>query len=129
MHVTVHELERSLNNRSAMMETKIKELTVRITEITNINNNVTMVKTKLENELKSVTADYDDIARELKLADDRANKASGDAAHFESLMREEHQRLVQIDGAKKALENEVITKSIYRAVIHLVEYKLLFRLK
>merc|ERR1719507_2410235 len=74
----------------AMMETKIKELTVRITEITNINNNVTMVKTKLENELKSVTADYDDIARELKLADDRANKASGDAAHFESLMREEH---------------------------------------
>ena len=110
------------------METKIKELTVRITEITNINNNVTMVKTKLENELKSVTADYDDIARELKLADDRANKASGDAAHFESLMREEHQRLVQIDGAKKALENEVITKSIY-GVIHLVEYKLLFQLK
>ena len=65
------------------------------------------VKTKLENELKSVTADYDDIARELKLADDRANKASGDAAHFESLMREEHARLVQLDQAKKALETEV----------------------
>ena len=91
----------------AVMETKIKELTTRITEITNINNNVTMVKTKLENELKSVTADYDDIARELKLADDRANKASGDAAHFESLMREEHARLVQLDQAKKALETEV----------------------
>ena len=91
----------------AVMETKIKELTTRITEITNINNNVTMVKTKLENELKSVTADYDDIARELKLADDRANKASGDAAHFESLMREEHGRLVQLDQAKKALETEV----------------------
>ena len=53
--------------------------------------------------LKSVSADYDDIARELKLADERANKASGDAAHFESLMREEHAKLVQLDQAKKAL--------------------------
>merc|ERR1719500_699091 len=96
----------------AMMETKIKELTVRITEITNINNNVTMVKTKLENELKSVTADYDDIARELKLADDRANKASGDAAHFESLTREEHAKLVQLDQAKKALETEMRTLTV-----------------
>ena len=91
----------------AVMESKIKELTSRVTEITNINNSVTMVKTKLENELKSVSADYDDIARELKLADERANKASGDAAHFESLMREEHARLVQLDQAKKALETEV----------------------
>ena len=59
--------------------------------------------------LKSVSADYDDIARELKLADERANKASGDAAHFESLMREEHAKLVQLDQAKKALETEVGT--------------------
>ena len=36
----------------AVMESKVKELTSRITEITNINNSVTMVKTKLENELK-----------------------------------------------------------------------------
>ena len=35
-----------------VMESKVKELTSRITEITNINNSVTMVKTKLENELK-----------------------------------------------------------------------------
>ena len=38
---------------------------------------------------------------------DLYNKASGDAAHFESLMREEHARLVQLDQAKKALETEV----------------------
>ena len=62
----------------AVMESKVKELTARVTEITNINNSVTMVKTKLENELKSVSADYDDIARELKLADERANKVGRD---------------------------------------------------
>ena len=89
----MHELEMSLNNAN---KSNVSSM------ITN-NNNVTMVKTELEDKLKSVM-------------------------DFESLMREEHQRLVQIDGAKKALENEVITKSIY-GVIHLVEYKLLFQLK
>merc|ERR1712117_709687 len=56
--------------------------------------------------------DYDDIARELKLADDRANKAGSDAHHFESLLREEQAKLVKIDQAKKSLENEVRSLSV-----------------
>merc|ERR1712025_555049 len=70
------------------------------------------IKIKIEKELAVVTKDYDDIARELKLADDRANKAGSDAAHFESLLREEQNKLVKIDGAKKALENEVRSLSV-----------------
>ncbi len=94
------------------LENKVKETTARITDITNINNQLTSVKTKLESELKSVSADYDDIARELKLADERANKAGSDAQHFESLLREEHTKLVQIDQAKKALETEMRTLTV-----------------
>lgn len=45
------------------------------------------VKTKLEKDLGQVSADYDDIARELKMADDRANKAGHDAQHYEVLLR------------------------------------------
>merc|ERR1719369_152230 len=71
-----------------------------------------MIKTKLEKELGVVSKDYDDIARELKLADDRANKAGSDAHHFESLLREEQAKLVKIDTAEKALENEVRTLSV-----------------
>merc|ERR1712066_542765 len=59
-----------------------------------------------------VSKDYDDIARELKLADDRANKAGSDAHHFESLLREEQAKLVKIDQAKKSLENEVRSLSV-----------------
>merc|ERR1719431_792606 len=67
---------------------------------------------KLEKELGQVSKDYDDIARELKLADDRANKAGADAAHFESLLREEQTKIVKIDNAKKSLENEVRSLSV-----------------
>merc|ERR1711872_1059965 len=63
-------------------------------------------------DLAAVTRDYNDIARELKLADDRANKASVDAGHFESLLREEQTKLVKIDNAKKSLENEVRSLSV-----------------
>merc|ERR1711872_728812 len=63
-------------------------------------------------DLAAVTRDYNDIARELKLADDRANKASADAGHFESLLREEQTKLVKIDNAKKSLENEVRSLSV-----------------
>merc|ERR1712226_225711 len=63
-------------------------------------------------DLAVVTRDYQDIAKELKLADDRANKASADAGHFESLLREEQTKVVKIDSAKKALENEVRSLSV-----------------
>merc|ERR1711994_964142 len=63
-------------------------------------------------EFGQVSKDYDDIARELKLADDRANKAGSDAHHFESLLREEQAKLVKIDQAKKSLENEVRSLSV-----------------
>merc|ERR1712072_304844 len=46
-------------------------------------------------------------ARELKLADDRANKAANDAQHFEGLLREEQVKASKIDNVKKALETEV----------------------
>ena len=42
-------------------------------ELTTANNQLVMVKTKLEKEFGQVSKDYDDIVRELKLADDRAN--------------------------------------------------------
>ena len=54
-----------------------------------------------------VTANYEDMARELKLADDRANKAANDAQHFEGLLREEQVKASKIDNVKKALETEV----------------------
>eukprot|EP00092_Neocalanus_flemingeri_P002075 GFUD01002214.1.p1 GENE.GFUD01002214.1~~GFUD01002214.1.p1 ORF type:complete len:981 (-),score=326.08 GFUD01002214.1:739-3681(-) len=93
-------------------EGKMGGLTKQVTELTSINMNFSQLKIKLEKDLATVTRDYGDIARELKLADDRANKAGADAGHFESLLREEQTKIVKIDNAKKALENEVRTLSV-----------------
>merc|ERR1712145_13966 len=88
-------------------EVKFGGLNKQVTELTAANQNLGQIKIKIEKDLAAVTRDYQDIAKELKLADDRANKADADAGHFESLLREEQNKVVKIDSAKKALENEV----------------------
>jgi len=96
-----------LLNDKKVLETKLSEYSVKITEITNINTGLASLKVKLEKDLVQVTASYEDMARELKLADDRANKAGHDASHFEGLLREEQAKIQRVDSAKKALEQEV----------------------
>merc|ERR1719410_1932953 len=93
-------------------EGKMGGLNKQVSELTAANNNLGQIKIKIEKDLAAVTRDYQDIAKELKLADDRANKASSDAGHFESLLREEQNKVVKIDSAKKALENEVRSLSV-----------------
>merc|ERR1711922_87079 len=91
---------------------KLAGFNKQVNELTIVNNNLSSVKIKIEKELATVTRDYEDIARELKMADDRANKAGNDAQHFESLLREEQTKMVQLVNAKKALENEVRSLSV-----------------
>merc|ERR1719297_245114 len=93
-------------------EVKFGGLNKQVTELTAANQNLGQIKIKIEKDLAAVTRDYQDIAKELKLADDRANKAGADAGHFESLLREEQTKVVKIDSAKKALENEVRSLSV-----------------
>merc|ERR1712203_968676 len=76
-------------------------------EMTGLNGNLNAAKTKLEKDLVAVRTEYTDIARELKMADERANKASHDAQHFEGLLREEQAKLVKSENTKKALETEM----------------------
>jgi len=101
-----------LANAKKVLETKLAEYTTKITEITNINTSLSSIKVKLEKDLAQVTHSYEDMARELKLADDRANKAAHDAQHFEGLLREETTKIQRIDQAKKALETQVKSLTI-----------------
>merc|ERR1711983_25891 len=95
-----------------MADAKLAELTPKLNEMTGLTTNLTAVKTKLEKDLVAVRAEYTDIARELKLADERANKASHDAQHFEGLLREEQAKYVKAENVKKALEQEVRSLTI-----------------
>merc|ERR1711887_72314 len=129
MSITITELEMSLdasNKSNAQLQNTCKVQNEKIMQLTSayedVNRklgasvqqyDVTIKKlTELDVSYMKITADYNDIARELKLADDRANKAGSDAHHFESLLREEQAKLVKIDQAKKSLENEVRSLSV-----------------
>jgi len=101
-----------LANSKKILETKLAEYTAKITEITNINTSLASIKVKLEKDLTQVSASYEDMAKELKLADDRANKAAHDAQHFEGLLREEAAKVQRVDQAKKALETQVKSLTI-----------------
>merc|ERR1711988_1072989 len=95
------------NNAKKIAETKLGEIAPKYTELTGLHNTLGAAKTKLEKDLVAVKTEYTDIARGLKLADERANKASHDAQHFEGLLREEQAKLVKSDNIKKALETEM----------------------
>merc|ERR1711997_1186469 len=94
-------------NAKKVAEQKLGELGPKFNEMTGLNNTLNVAKTKLEKDLVAVRTEYTDIARELKMADERANKASHDAQHFEGLLREEQAKLVKCDNVKKALETEM----------------------
>merc|ERR1711971_1085517 len=100
------------NNAKKVAEQKLGELAPKFTEMTGLNNTLVAAKTKLEKDLVAVRTEYTDIARELKLADERANKASHDAQHFEGLLREEANKLVKCENTKKALETEMRSLTI-----------------
>merc|ERR1711935_231941 len=100
------------NNAKKIAETKLGELAPKYTELTGLYNTVGVAKTKIEKDLVAVRTEYTDIARELKLADERANKAGHDAQHFEGLLREEQAKLVKSDNIKKALETEMRSLTI-----------------
>merc|ERR1711963_1325725 len=92
--------KKAAEGQLAAMNPKLNELSV-------LTNTLTVAKTKLEKDLAAVRTEYTDIARELKLADERANKAGHDAQHFEGLLREEQAKFVKAENIKKALEQEV----------------------
>merc|ERR1711988_512475 len=95
------------NNAKKIAETKLGEIAPKYAELIGLNTTLGAAKTKLEKDLVAVKTEYTDIARELKLADERANKASHDAQHFEGLLREEQAKFVKADNIKKALETEM----------------------
>merc|ERR1719295_2111595 len=59
--------------------TTIKDYELKLNGFNGKVNELTTANNQLEKEFGQVSKDYDDIARELKLADDRANKAGSDA--------------------------------------------------
>lgn len=116
------------------IEQSYEEATTRINELTVINVNLSSSKAKIEQELAAVAADYDEITKELRIADERYQRVQvitstsilianlnlctcliviiselfqTELKHTVEHLHEEQERIVKIEAVKKSLEIEV----------------------
>lgn len=107
------ELEEMRANMEAALRAKraaeqlAEDAAARINELTNINISLSTTRSKLEQELSAYAADYEEATKELKLADDRAQKVQAELKHTVDVLHEEQERIVKIESIKKALEVEI----------------------
>ncbi|XP_063546408.1 paramyosin, long form [Cydia strobilella] len=95
-----------------VVEQSLEEATLRINELTVINVNLSSSKAKIEQELAAVASDYDEITRELRVADERYQRVQTELKHTVEILHEEQERIVKIEAVKKSLEIEVKNVSI-----------------
>lgn len=89
-----------------------EEAGTRINELTTINVNLSSVKSKIEQELSTVIADYDEITKELRISDERYQRVQAELKHTVEIVHEEQERVVKIEAIKKSLEIEVKNLSV-----------------
>jgi chromosome segregation ATPase len=56
------------------VEVSLEESTTRINELTVINANLSSIRVKIEQELQTLAADYEEVSRELRISDERYQK-------------------------------------------------------
>ncbi|CAG5039325.1 unnamed protein product [Parnassius apollo] len=94
------------------VELSFEEAQTRINELTVINVNLSSSKAKIEQELAAVAADYDEITKELRVADERYQRVQTELKHTVEHLHEEQERIVKIEAIKKSLEIEVKNISV-----------------
>lgn len=103
--------EAALRGKKAA-EIQCEEASTRISELTAINVNLASVKSKIEQELATVVADYDEITKELRISDERYQRVQAEIKHTVEILHEEQERVVKIEAIKKSLEIEVKNLSV-----------------
>jgi chromosome segregation ATPase len=93
-------------------ELQYEESVSRINELTAINVNLASSKSKIEQELATIAADYDEITKELRISDERYQRVQTEIKHTVELLHEEQERVVKIEAIKKSLEIEVKNLSV-----------------
>merc|ERR1711874_188608 len=72
-----------------------------LADLSNVNQNITAAKRKLEAELNQLNADLDEMTNEARLSEDKAARAMGDAARLADELRCEQDLAMNLDEDKK----------------------------
>jgi len=97
----------SSNRARRNAELQLEESCVRIKDLTTINVNISATKSKLEQEISVIAADYDEVTKELRLADERLMKSTTEVKRITEILHEESERCIKIESVRKSLEVEV----------------------
>lgn len=103
--------EQSLRCKRAV-ELQYEESQTRNSELNTINVSLQNARAKIEAELSSLAADYEEVTRELRLSDERYQKVQVELKHTVEILHEEQERIVKIEAIKKSLEVEVKNLSV-----------------
>ena len=103
--------ESALRAKKAV-EMQYEEAHSRINELGTINANLGSAKLKIEQELQTVVADYEEITKELRISDERYQRVQVELKHTVEILHEEQERVVKIEAIKKSLEIEVKNLSV-----------------
>ncbi|XP_039963819.1 paramyosin, short form isoform X2 [Bactrocera neohumeralis] len=94
------------------VELQYEEAQTRINELSIVNVNLVSLKSKLEQELSVVAADYEEVTKELRISDERYQKVQIELKRSIEIVHEEQERVVKLETIKKSLEVEVKNLSI-----------------
>ncbi|KAF7265982.1 hypothetical protein GWI33_020717 [Rhynchophorus ferrugineus] len=89
-----------------------EDASTRINELNVLNVNLQSAKSKIEQELTTVVADYDEVTKELRISDERYQRIQAELKHTVEILHEEQERVVKIEAIKKSLEIEVKNLSV-----------------
>lgn len=88
-------------------ELQLEETSVRIKDLTVINSNISATKSKLEQEITVIAADYDEVTKELRMADERLLKSNTEIKRVSECLVEESERSIKLESIRKSLEIEI----------------------
>jgi len=88
-------------------ELQLEDSMARIKDLTTINANISSVKNKLEQEISVIAGDYDEVTKELRLADERLLKVTNDMKRIQEQYTEESERCIKLESVRKSLEIEI----------------------
>nr|XP_009857904.2 myosin-16 [Ciona intestinalis] len=116
--ITISELEETKsalesNERARKhAEAELLDISDRINTLSAQNSALSSAKRKLETDNEQLRGDLEDALMEAKTADERAKKATSDAARMSEELRSEQQHILSIERVKKTLEVQVHEMSI-----------------
>merc|ERR1719436_2165610 len=86
------------------MEQELSDTNESLSDATVQNQSISAAKRKLEAEMQTLNADFDEMATEAKLCEEKAAKAMVDAARLADELRGEQDIAQQMEKARRILE-------------------------